>query len=221
MTVMVELDIEERLRDHVRFFFSAITKDDSTKYLISANLIAILMFIFSLADISTIVIAFYIQFLSIGLIGLLKILTLKNKLRQDIRHNHDLLDPSKNGYNILFALFFSIHFSLFCIIVYLCISTIYGSSKNLFISLLLGLIFFYSHLFAFIKNQKNEKKSWDISMLMPYPYYKILPIFLILSIPSIYLIPNGPYSLFMVLILKATADLLIHLNEHKKNLKSL
>jgi hypothetical protein len=215
-----DLDIGEMLKSHIFTFSNSLTKDRSTQLLLFANLVCLIVFYFGVADSGAIAVSFFIQFISIGLMTSYKLLSQKNLLQKNIRVNLDFLNPKKNGYNILFVLFFFVHFGLFSIILYLSLTSLSGSSSDVLMASFLGLLFFYAHLYSLKKNWPKEGMAWSTRNLMPHTYIRTIPMLFAFVFPiALFLSSLGPFVVLLSIISKSIFDVLLHYLEHKSFLQ--
>lgn len=209
---------------------SAFKKDQSAMVLVLSNVIIIILALAQQWDILVIMLGYWLQSVIIGLFNFLKIINLKKFSVKDFEMNGKLVRATKNTKRSA-AFFFAFHYGFFHFIYFIFLTEFISESQNfslikeVFPILLMGIIFFFNHLFSFWYNRKEfEEKSPNIGKIMLFPYARIIPMHLTIIFSRI-IIDAGlmdefksfsiPILLLLFLVLKTVADLIMHIIEHR------
>lgn len=116
------------------------------------------------------------------------------------------------------AWFFAFHYGFFHLVYAIFLILVFIAPKSsgpISLSLILGsaAIFFANHLFSFFYNRNRDTGEENIGQIMFLPYARILPMHLMI-IFGIFL--KGAVGLIIFIFMKTTADLIMHIFEHKK-----
>jgi hypothetical protein len=160
---------------------------------------------------TTIMIVYWVQSIIIGSFNVVRILSLKTFSTEGFYVDGRSVQPTEKTKKST-ASFFGLHYGFF--------HFIYGvfllqdlTGVNLQYVLFGGFIFFVDHLFSFKYNQKrDERKIQNIGRLMFFPYARIIPMHLVILASGVF--ASGTASLFLFLVLKTAADVVMHIVEH-------
>ena len=155
------------------------------------------------------------QSVIIGVLNFIRLWRLKNFTTVGVRVNDRPVQPS-SGVQRFIAFFFLAHYGGFHAGYYVFISSMTqgksAPSDFFYIALCIG-IFFVNHLYSFIRNARmDSQKPVNIGHVMMFPYARIFPLHLIIIFGS--LIAHGPLEIIAFLLLKTTADLIMHTIKH-------
>jgi len=176
-------------------------RDPTSWSLLTVNLLTILLALFQNWNFLVLVWIFWFQNIIVGFFNFLRILTLKNE---------------NLGKRIVYAFGFFLHYGgiHLAYAIFLFVITLFNRSTGILVNdilfaLLSIVLFFFNHLFSFLKNLKRDRKE-DIKTLMKRPYLRVIPIHIVVLF-ALFL----PFSVSIVfLLLKTFVDLLTHISEH-------
>lgn len=190
--------------------------DPSLWSLLFSNLITIFFAITENWNLPTVILVYWFQTIIIGFFNFIRILQLKKFSTEGFNINNQPAQPTQ-GMKIVTAFFFLFHYGFFHLI-YLSFfikdlspnthQDVLNSMELKYI-LLTALLFFVNHLFSYLYNRPKDTKKQNIGSLMFYPYARIIPMHLTITLGSLF----GNMLLFF-LILKTFADILMHIIEH-------
>lgn len=216
--------------------------DSSLLFLIISNLMTIFFAITNNWNLLMIMWIYWFQSIIIGIFNFIKILTLKNFTTENFKINDRSVEPTK-WTKYYTAFFFLIHYGGFHLgyMIFLLVSstlinnemlstnntinmpydqitrvgiTSVISSIDFLWILIISSIFFFNHLFSYIKNHKEDsKKIKNIGRMMFFPYARIIPMHL--TIVFGFFLINSATSILFFMILKTLADIIMHQVEHK------
>lgn len=186
--------------------------DPSVISLLISNIVVIILAIVQKWDVSTVLWVYWMQSLIIGLFQFLRILSLKKFSTENFTINNKPVLPSIQTKTFT-AFFFAFHYGFFHFIYAIFFYNLFTKSPLDFNYLLSGgLIFFLNHFFSFYHNKiADEAKTQNIGQLMFSPYIRIIPMHLIIIFGAIL----GQSALIIFLLLKAIADLIMHIIKHQ------
>ena len=222
------------------YFKRSTLNDFSTWLLIFSNLLVIAFAVIENWDLLTLMWIYWFQSVIIGFFNFIRILTLKDFSTKDFHINNKPVKATK-GVKIFTAFFFAFHYGGFHL-VYLgflfiaSFTSIIPSSitsypagpsdiaanvsdivTNVIYILVSTAIFFINHLYSFLHNRKKDKKKQNIGRVMFFPYARIIPMHLTIVVGIPFLgggLIQTTLVLFLFLILKTIADVVMHTIEH-------
>ena len=191
--------------------------DPSLWFLVLSNVLTIFFAIIGNWNLSTVLWVYWFQSIIIGFFNFVRILSLKEFSTVGFTINDQQVEPTQTT-KIFTAFFFLFHYGFFHFVYFIFLTAdsfvnSYGSGLNfseLKFVLLAALVFFINHLFSYIYNKPKDTVKQNIGSLMFYPYYRIIPMHIIL-IFGIFLV--GALPIFLVL--KTITDTFMHSYEHK------
>ena len=172
---------------------------------------------------------YWIQSIIIGLFNFIRIIQLKEFSTEGLSVNGKAI-PAVPFVKFYVAFFFLFHYGFFHLVylIFILANSFHISIDGLEESeyktvklgnplnkteveyiLLTALIFFINHLFSYIYNRKRDTKKQSIRQLMIYPYARIIPMHLTLTLGVLLRAP-----LLSFLLLKTLADIMMHIVEH-------
>lgn len=189
------------------------TQNNSSFYsLIAVNAVTIILAVFQQWNFFTLVWVYWLQSVIIGLFQFFKILDLKHYSTKGFKINDHSVQPSK-GVKYYTAFFFAFHFGFFHLIYAVFLFTGVREAEWRSI-LMLGGLFFFNHLFSYIKNRRQDReREKNIGTMMFFPYVRIIPMHLTILFGMFFI--GGPISLVFFLLLKTAADVIMHEMEHR------
>jgi len=189
--------------------------DVSLFILIILNLLFGFQFITLGGEVGTLLWVYWFQSIAIGVTNFLRILTQKNFSVGGFFINGKPAEKTNTAKRKT-ALFFLIHYGAFHLgyLLFLRQITTVSLDQGFFIGI--G-IFAINHLLSFILNYRKETLvEKNIGTLMVYPYIRILPMHIIILFGGSYILKNSSLNLLILFILlKISADVLMHIVEHK------
>lgn len=195
--------------------FREMMSDRSVWPIIASNILTIVIALYQGWNIIIPMLIYWFQSATIGFFNFLRMLTLKDFSVEGL-HSHGKTPPANRTTKITLALFFALHYGGFHM-VYLffllggALFYLREVISSLPYVLLLFAMFFMSHLFSFIQNNKRESRGQNIGKMMLYPYVRIIPMHLTLVFGGL-LMNHSATILF--LLLKTVADVVMHGIEH-------
>ena len=206
---------ESMIKENHPANFPKIMLDSSFWLLLVSNVFAIYLINKNNVELSGIMLIYWMQSVMIGVFNFVRILSLKDFSTKNFGSNNKELPPT-TGTKFLTAGFFAVHFGMFHLVYF---GFIFSTAKQSFIDwigiLSIALIFFFNHLFSFIRNFKQETEKQNIGLVMFSPYVRIIPMHL--TILFGYASPAISVNLF--LFLKTSVDLLSHIYKHKVSIE--
>lgn len=211
-----------------------ITKDNSAKSLIVANIVTMFFTIYEGWDILTLMWIYWAQNMIIGLFNFIKILTLNEFSTDGLRMNDKPVQPIRST-KISVAFFFLVHYGFFHAVYAVFLFSGFGpmqkhpspiSSIDKILIAVSIFAFFGNHLFSFFYNRQRDKdKKPNLGTVMFFPYVRIIPmhltiifgIFIMVLLGMFRIKSDVPVILFF-LILKTIADVIMHVIEHSSHI---
>lgn len=190
--------------------------DNSTISLLISNLVVMIIALIQSWDLSTLLIVYWFQTVIIGFFNFFRILALKNFSTENFKINNRQVEPTQ-GTKLFTAVFFAFHYGFFHFVYLVFIfSSVLTTRANIDgIYIFSGVVVFgINHFFSFRHNKKiDEQNKQNIGSLMFTPYIRIIPMHIIMIFGTIL----GAGSLFVFLILKTIADMVMHTVKHRVN----
>lgn len=194
--------------------------DSSLLLLLFTNFITIIIALIQKWDVFEIMQVYVGQSLIIGFMTLIKIFTVKENHLKTLDEDKIFWLP-KNKSKISTAYSF---FVVYCIPILLLASVPFGeyideikptSALLKIIPLWVG--FFITHLYSLIKNWPKEKEEKKIKDICNFPFYRIILLFLTITVLALFW-GNNLIALTFLLIIRSFIDAAIHVIEHKSPL---
>ena len=209
-------------------FINSIKKDESAIILLLSNILAIIFALVYQWDLLIIMSGYWLQSVIIGFFNFLRIIGLKDFSVKDFKINNKPAKAVKNT-KIFIAFFFAFHYGFFhfgylSFLISFMEEKGIGIMSEIYPLLLIGITFFFNHLFSFWYNKKElEGKKPNIGKIMFFPYARIIPMHLAIMAYGAFIIFSGILGfelyfipLILFLVLKTFSDLIMHLAEHNK-----
>ena len=212
------------------FVNSKIEKNKSLYSLLLANLLVIFFAIYQSWSIFDVMFIYWFQSIIIGFFNIFRILGLENYSVKGFKEN-GRVPLANRATKIRVAIFFAFHYGIFHFVYLFFILSFQDNDSRSSLArqgiyILIGItLFFINHLISFRHNREELRSGLNIGTVMFRPYLRIVPMHLIIVFFGFVLENdnmNGfKYSLilFVFLVLKTVADILMHLSEHKKTIK--
>jgi hypothetical protein len=191
-------------------YLKSVSGDITVRSLIIANLLTIGLSVIEKWNTPTVLFAYWIQSVIIGIFTVVKMLDLKNYTTAGMRVNGVSVprgQVSKAG----IILFFILHYGIFHLVYLVFLS---GNLTAVSVPQLIqgGLIFFLNHFYSYLVNRPvDREKTVNLGSVMMAPYGRIIPMHLIIIAGS--LIP-GVLILPLFLLVKTLVDVIGHVQEH-------
>ena len=186
--------------------------DSSSISLLASNIIVIILAIVQKWNVSDVLWVYWMQSVIIGFFQFLRILSLKKFSTENFKINNQPALPTIQT-KIFTAFFFALHYGFFHFIYAIFLFILFKSDKPLDFGYLFvgGSIFFLNHFFSYWHNRiADEQKTQNIGKLMFSPYLRIIPMHLIIIFGAFL----GQSTLIIFLLLKTSADILMHNIKH-------
>jgi hypothetical protein len=186
--------------------------DVSLWILIFANGATIGYAVFKEWSLITIMVVYWVQSVIIGSVNVLRILSLKKFSTENFYINDKPVPPTEKTKRKT-AYFFAFHYGFFHAI-YASFLFINAEGVDMHYVLLGGVVFSIDHFFSFLYNRKrDEEKLTNIGRLMFFPYARVIPMHMVIVFYGAFL--SGTVPLLLFLGLKALADMIMHIVEHR------
>lgn len=197
--------------------------DPSLWLLVIANGISIYFALVEHWNLFDLMLVYWAQSVIIGFFNFLRILSLKNFSTEGFTMNGRAVAPTKET-KIKTAFFFALHYGFFHVgylfflffAVSFPASGVTAKAGGSFFIIISIMTFFINHAFSYFYNRKSdEARRSNIGKVMFYPYARILPMhFTIIIGGFLGAVGKGSLVLFLFLLLKLLADVLLHIQEH-------
>lgn len=197
---------------------SYILGDASLWSLLFSNLVTIYFAVQEGWNLSVLMWIYWFQSVTIGIFNFLRILKLEEFSTEGVLINNKPVDPTASTKRTI-AFFFLFHYGFFHLVYFFFLSAdavlaLFSPSanpKDAYYILLSALLFFANHLLSFIYNRPRDSKKQNIGTLMFYPYARVLPMHIIITLAGIF----GALMLPFFLLLKTCSDAIMHVMERK------
>lgn len=196
-----------------RKILKKLLSDASTWILIASNAIVIFYAVKEQWNISIMLWIYWWQSVIIGIFTIAKILSLGEYSTKGVTFQDKPVEPARST-KFRAAGFFAIHYGFFHFFYALMLLSLMKKVQDIKFVFLTTVLFFTTHLFSFLYNRKEDAKRLQyLGVVMGLPYARILPMHVIV-IAGGFLFPM--ISLFVFLVLKAFADVIMHIVEHEE-----
>ena len=208
--------------------YNAFKKDKSAAVLVFSNTIVIIFALTQNWNLLILMLGYWLQSVIIGFFNFVKIVSLKEFSVKGLKINNKKVEATKKT-KMSVAFFFVLHYGFFHLVYFGFFMGFIAENQDLNLTkeissiLIMGIIFFFNHLFSFWYNKGEFKeKKPNIGKIMLFPYARIIPMhltvmayvgFIIFSSIAgfeLYFIP-----LILFLFFKTMADLIMHIIEHQ------
>jgi hypothetical protein len=186
-----------------------------TPILLLSNLIVIVLALVQGWDILPLLWVYWWQNGIIGFFNWLRIKKLKHFSTDGFKIDGRLVKATKKT-KMDTALFFLLHYGAFQLFYLIFIITLAQEiGYDVFLTATVGIaIFFFNHLYSYRYNlEKDLASNPNIGTLMFFPYFRVIPMHLIIFI-GLWAGRGSRTELFFFLILKTGVDLLMHVIQH-------
>ena len=190
-------------------------RDPSLWTLLLANSVTIFLALSQGWDVTTLMWSFWLQSVIIGVMNVVKILSLKNlpeKTSSGITTSSLISNPviAKR----LIAGFFITHYGAFHLAYLFFLSLIFTNKGTDFKAVFLtGGIFLLNHIFSYFYHAQEEGTTpKDISKILFGPYARVFPMHIAIIAGGF--LGTGPVMLLAFLLLKTGVDALMHIFKH-------
>lgn len=196
--------------------FSKAIIDPSLALVISSNIISIFMAVYQQWPMGQILWVYWGQSVVIGVINVIRMLSLKEFSTQNFRMN-DQSVPETSAAKKQIATFFAFHFGFFhfvyAIFLWQELPLINLPTEELLFLLMLVFGFIGSHGYSYRYNLSHDfkHKKPNIGTLMFYPYLRIIPMHLVIIFGAML---QSTASIVLFMVLKTLADAGMHMIEH-------
>lgn len=177
----------------------------SIAFLLFSNAVTMYFAIAGGWELPAVMLVYWVQSVTIGVLNFVRILRLKEFSVEGYRIGGQQAVANTQT-KVHTAFFFLLHYGIFHAAYAALIFN--GSFAFTGQMAFAALLFFLTHLFAFVSNPPVDTKTQNIGLLMFYPYIRIIPMHLMPSLAS------GSFGLLpLFLLLKTAADVAMHLVE--------
>lgn len=197
-----------------------VTGDRSTSLLIVSNLVVIVLAVVQRWQVIELLWVYWLQNIIIGFFNWRRMMNLKEFSTDNLKSNGVQPPPTRKTKRSV-ASFFLFHYGFFhAIYLVFLIQIIDEIPSQVMLHWTIGLaIFFFNHSFSYRYNRELDDASLpNIGSMMFLPYLRIIPMHLVLGFAASMGI-RSMQSLLFFLLLKTTADVLMHVIEHAINRK--
>jgi hypothetical protein len=196
-------------------------RDTSLWSLIGSNLIGLLIAYKQGWGILPLLWIYWFQSVSIGVVNVIRMVTLKNFSTEGLTSNGRPVPATKAG-QISTALFFAVHYGFFHLVYALFLGSGMFSKNRLppgepLYIFYTGILFFFNHLYSFFHNRETDVPGQNLGTIMFFPYIRIVPMHLFIIFGGMLAMTLGERSFLLLtffVLLKTGADTLMHMIEH-------
>lgn len=194
------------------FSFRDLRFDASLILLLAANVFAAVTAVRGGWDAGLILWTFWFQSVIIGIFATLKILTLRQFSTEGMRMNGHTLAPDASAKKKV-ALFFFFHYGFFHFIYALFLGGNFGT-PDMTVLFPVVAAFLVNHAVSFVMTLVGEADQVKhLGTMMFTPYYRIIPMHLIIIVGSLF--AGSVWYVILFFVLKTFADVLLHMMEHR------
>ncbi len=196
-------------------FITCLRRDPSALSLTVSNLATVVLAVVQGWDLAVLMWIYWTQSVIIGLANFVRILNLREFSTKGMRVNNRPVSATRET-KIGTAFFFLCHYGLFHLayFVFLISDSPLDLRKAVPVMLCVAL-FLVNHSFSFLYNLKRDLATRpNIGSLMFFPYARVIPMHLTIILGS--MLGRGTAKLILFMLLKTTADLLMHATEHSR-----
>jgi hypothetical protein len=190
--------------------------DPTVWFLLFSNLVTIFLAVKDGWNLSTVMLVYWFQSVTIGFFNFIRILQLKEFSTEDLKINGRFVQPTR-AVKISTAFFFLFSYGIFHAVYLIFLRINFGKFLEEGINLVEGkfvflaaLLFFINHLFSFIYNKSRDKAKQNIGILMFYPYARVFPMHLMIILGYL-----SKVALPFFLVLKTFSDIVMHIVERQ------
>ena len=207
--------------------YNAFKKDKSAIILVLSNVVVIVFALTQGCNLLIMMFGYWLQSVIIGFFNFIRIISLKEFSVKGLKMNNKKVEATKKT-KMSVAFFFVLHYGLFHFVYlgffmgFVAESQGFNLAEEISSILIMGIIFFFNHLFSFWYNREEFRdKKPSIGKIMIFPYARIIPMHLTIMayVGFIVLSSMAGFELYFVplvlfLLLKTFADLIMHIVEH-------
>lgn len=195
----------------LKFFNRSILRDPSLWLLFISNIVTIYFAIIEHWNPTTVLLIYWFQSVIIGLFNFIRILQLRDFSTEGFGFNGRPAEPT-SATRLFSAFFFLFHYGVFHLIYLGFILTeTFGGKPDVtefrYILFTTGL-FLITHFFSYLFYRYRDTQKQKIGSVMARPYTRIIPMHLTLIFGAF----GG--GLFLFLLVKTVADVIMHVIEH-------
>ncbi|PIZ94737.1 MAG: hypothetical protein COX81_02740 [Candidatus Magasanikbacteria bacterium CG_4_10_14_0_2_um_filter_37_12] len=184
----------------------------SVKILLLSNLVVIVMAVYQHWSLPTLFWSYWVQSVIIGLFQFYKILDLKNFSTEGFKINGRSVEPTEKNKKQT-AYFFLFHYGFFHFAYAIFLVGMSGVVAWDTVEIA-GAVFLINHIISYRTNKATDSSRVpNIGKIMFFPYWRIIPMHL--SIIFILPFADSIPALVFFLVLKTTADTMMHVIEHE------
>lgn len=188
--------------------------DRSVYVLVAANVLALLIAWLTQMSLRELMLVYWIQSVIIGVMQVIRILSLQRFSTENFEMNRQPLDETKAS-KVKVALFFLVHYGFFhaVYLLFLTVGSRHGPSGSAIGYLLCALVFAINHAYSMLVNVRRDAEGKpNLGTLMFLPYARIFPMHLTIIFGGSFFGGTGAFALFGAL--KIGADVVMHTIEH-------
>lgn len=197
-----------------------VSDDRSASLLILSNLVVIVLAVVQRWQVTELLWVYWLQNIIIGFFNWRRMINLKEFSTDNLKLNGVQAQPTQKTKRSM-ARFFLFHYGFFhAVYLFFLIQIIDDIPSQVLLHWTIGVaIFFFNHYFSYHYNRELDDASLpNIGNIMFLPYLRVIPMHLVLWIVASTGI-QSLWSLLFFLLLKAAADVLMHVIEHAINRK--
>lgn len=197
-------------------------RDPSAWMLLASNAATITLALTQHWSLIVIMWIYWWQSVVIGFFNFLRILTLQDYSTEGFTMNDRPVQPTPSA-KVGAAFFFAFHYGFFHLVyaIFLVVFSLVGflgepidpgptAPVSLPAVFLTGIGFAANHLYSFVHNRERDAKGRNIGQVMAAPYARIVPMHLTIILGAFLHGATLPFFL----LLKAAADVVMHVREH-------
>lgn len=217
---IIFLDIARIILRLLKKLVQGVSDDRSASLLIFSNLIIIVLAVVQRWQLIELLWVYWLQNIIIGFFNWRRMMNLKEFSTENLKSDGRQPPPTRKTKRSMVH-FFLLHYGFFhAAYLFFLIQFIGDIPNQAMLHGTIGLtIFFFNHSFSYRYNRELDDASLPcIGNIMFLPYFRIIPMHLVIWFAATMGI-RSLWSLVFFLLLKTTADVLMHLIEHAINRK--
>ena len=217
---IIFLDLAGMILRLLKKLVKGVANDPSAGLLILSNLLVIVLAVVQRWQVIELLWVYWLQNIIIGFFNWRRMINLKEFSTDNLKAN-GLQAPATRKTKRSMARFFLVHYGFFhAAYLFFLVQLIDDIPAQVLLHWAIGLaIFFFNHYFSYRYNRELDDASLpNIGNIMFLPYLRVIPMHLVLGVAASIGV-RSLWSLLFFLLLKTTADVLMHVIEHAINRK--
>ena len=217
---IIFLDLAGMVLRLLKKLVKGVANDPSAGLLILSNLLVIVLAVVQRWQVIELLWVYWLQNIIIGFFNWRRMINLREFSTDNLKSKGLQTPPTRKTKRSM-ARFFLVHYGLFhAAYLFFLVQIIDDIPSQVLLHWAIGLaIFFFNHYFSYRYNRELDDASLpNIGNIMFLPYLRVIPMHLVLGVAASIGV-RSLWSLLFFLLLKTTADVLMHVIEHAINRK--